>query len=264
MRRKLIEKLKSQTGASLSLALLLFLVCAAVGSVVLTAGTGAAGRLSRMAETDQRYYAVTSAAKFFNDLLENDETSVTLERIKTVKNTVTTTYKADGSIDGTPSKTEGDPDYSVRILVDEEEKEISDLGVISQLALSLYGIDSGNEITVKPDEIWDKMRADSFESKTYTLQFKTEDEVFINTDVLFEYKEGKLTVTLTDEIGDSDHYALVISAEPVFTENTSVKTTETSSFEGLKETKRVTTTTTKTSVLKWDVTGIEKAVPGNE
>jgi len=262
MRRKLIEKLKSQTGASLSLALLLFLVCAAVGSVVLTAGTGAAGRLSRMAETDQRYYAVTSAARVFNDLLENDETAVTLERVKSVTDTVITKYNADGSIiDGYPSKTDGTPVYSARILVDEEETNISDLGVISQLALSLYGIDSGTTIDAT---IWEKGPTDTDEfPKTYTLQFQAEDAV-INTKVEFEYKQGKLTVTLTDEIDDSDHYALVISAEPVFTENTSVKTTETSSFEGQKETKRVTTTTTKTSVLKWDVTGIEKAVPSNE
>ena len=56
------KKLKSQNGASISFALLLFLVCAVLSSAVIVAGTAAAGRLSRLAEADQRYYAVTSAA----------------------------------------------------------------------------------------------------------------------------------------------------------------------------------------------------------
>ena len=56
------KKLKSQNGASISFALLLFLVCAVLSSAIIVAGTAAAGRLSRLAEADQRYYAVTSAA----------------------------------------------------------------------------------------------------------------------------------------------------------------------------------------------------------
>lgn len=57
------NKLKSQRGASLILALLLFLVCAVIGSIVLIAGTASAGRLSELTEADQRYYSVSSAAQ---------------------------------------------------------------------------------------------------------------------------------------------------------------------------------------------------------
>ena len=70
---KLKQKLKSQTGASITFALLLFLVCAVVGSAVLVAGTAAAGRMSKVAEMDQRYYAVNSAARLLVDLMERDE-----------------------------------------------------------------------------------------------------------------------------------------------------------------------------------------------
>ena len=70
---KLKQKLKSQTGASITFALLLFLVCAVVGSTVLVAGTAAAGRMSKVAEMDQRYYAVNSAARLLVDLMERDE-----------------------------------------------------------------------------------------------------------------------------------------------------------------------------------------------
>jgi len=70
------KKIQSRRGASLTYALLLFLVCAVVGSVVLTAGTAASGRLSQIAEMDQRYYSVNSAARLLVDMLENTEIRV--------------------------------------------------------------------------------------------------------------------------------------------------------------------------------------------
>ena len=87
---KLKQKLKSQTGASITFALLLFLVCAVVGSVVLTAGTAAAGRMSKIAEMDQRYYSVNSAAKLLTELIDGEERAVTI--IKTEKKNGATTY----------------------------------------------------------------------------------------------------------------------------------------------------------------------------
>ena len=73
---KLKQKLKSQTGASITFALLLFLVCAVVGSAVLVAGTAAAGRMSKIAEMDQRYYAVNSAARLLIETIENETITV--------------------------------------------------------------------------------------------------------------------------------------------------------------------------------------------
>ncbi|MCR5825457.1 MAG: hypothetical protein K6G54_02695, partial [Oscillospiraceae bacterium] len=61
--RHVTRKLHSRRGASITFALLLFLVCAVVGAVVLTAGTASSGRVSELAEMDRRYYAVTSAAE---------------------------------------------------------------------------------------------------------------------------------------------------------------------------------------------------------
>ena len=86
---KLKQKLKSQTGASITFALLLFLVCAVVGSAVLVAGTAAAGRMSKIAEMDQRYYAVNSAARLI------------IEQIDGKDNTMTIVKQVDGS-SGTP------------------------------------------------------------------------------------------------------------------------------------------------------------------
>ena len=70
---RLQNKLKSQSGASITYALLLFLVCAVVSSVILAAGTAASGRISQAVETDRRYYAVTSAARLLKDVYEEYE-----------------------------------------------------------------------------------------------------------------------------------------------------------------------------------------------
>ena len=68
--------IRSRSGASLSMALLLFLVCAVIGAVVLTAGTAAAGRVSRLAEMDQRYYSVSSAAQLLAEELSGKTVTV--------------------------------------------------------------------------------------------------------------------------------------------------------------------------------------------
>lgn len=92
------QKLESQRGASITFALLLFLVCAVVSSVVIVAGTAAAGRMSQIAEMDQRYYAVTSAAELLKDALDGN--AVTVEK--------TTVTQVTLDQDGNPVETGGE------------------------------------------------------------------------------------------------------------------------------------------------------------
>ncbi len=80
MGRMISKKLRSSKGASLTFALLAFLVCAVISAVLLASASAASGRLSNLAESDQRYYAVTSAAQLFCDTLEGQE--FTIERTK--------------------------------------------------------------------------------------------------------------------------------------------------------------------------------------
>ena len=84
--RKLSQKLRSRRGASITFALLLFLVCAVVSSVVIVAATTASGRLSQLARMDQRYYAVNSAAELLCDVFtgsaDSPAPSVTVTRDK--------------------------------------------------------------------------------------------------------------------------------------------------------------------------------------
>lgn len=91
--RTLKRKLNSQRGASLTFALLLFLVCAVVGSAVLVAGTAAAGRMSKIAEMDQRYYSVNSAARLLIELMDGEEATIVKTVTKDGKGSTATTYK---------------------------------------------------------------------------------------------------------------------------------------------------------------------------
>ena len=83
------RKLRSRRGASITFALLLFLVCAVLSSVIIVAASTASGRMSKLAETDRRYYAVTSAAELMKDLLKQPvsivkRTETTIVQNKTV------------------------------------------------------------------------------------------------------------------------------------------------------------------------------------
>lgn len=92
---------RSERGASITFALLLFLVCAVVGSVVLTAGTAASGRLSKLAEMDRRYYCVTSAASLLRECLDGQTVVVT--KTAEQKNAVTVAYV--NGVAGAPAST---------------------------------------------------------------------------------------------------------------------------------------------------------------
>ena len=79
MKRNVLRKLRSNEGASLTFAILLFLVCAVIGSIVLTAGTIASGRLVEKADMDQRYYHVVSTADFLKETLDKKEVVIIRE-----------------------------------------------------------------------------------------------------------------------------------------------------------------------------------------
>lgn len=92
---RILAKLRSQRGASILFALLFFIVCAVIGSMVLAAGAAAAGRLADMEKMDQRYFAVTSAAKVLEHQL-NDPSAVVTRRKVEDPDTSTEVWTVDG------------------------------------------------------------------------------------------------------------------------------------------------------------------------
>ena len=69
----LVNRIKSESGATILIALLFFLLCAVAGSVVLAAGTSASGRISGLVEKEQSFYSVSSAAKMLSAEIEGQE-----------------------------------------------------------------------------------------------------------------------------------------------------------------------------------------------
>lgn len=67
------NRIHSNSGATILLALLFFLLCSLAGSVILTAGSAASGRISGLQETEQSFYSVTSAAQVLKEEIEGQE-----------------------------------------------------------------------------------------------------------------------------------------------------------------------------------------------
>ncbi len=77
--KKLSAKLNNRRGASILMALLLFLICALAGAAALTAAGSNIGRYSYLEEDQQQYLAVSSAAKLFREQLDGLEASADFE-----------------------------------------------------------------------------------------------------------------------------------------------------------------------------------------
>ncbi len=72
---RLVRKLRSETGATLMLALLLFIMCTVAGTVILAAGTATAGRAANgasgsLSQADQDMYTMASAVKVLRRQIE--------------------------------------------------------------------------------------------------------------------------------------------------------------------------------------------------
>lgn len=85
MLRAITHKLTSKRGASLSMALMLLLVCTTVAGVALTAATVVAGRQAKTKDIDKSYYNVTSAAKlYWDEMGKSDSLVVNVDRVCTI------------------------------------------------------------------------------------------------------------------------------------------------------------------------------------
>ena len=238
--KRTLNKLNNRRGASISIALLLLLVCAVIGSVVLTAGVAAAGRYSELAKSDRRFYCVDSAVAARTNIIENEHPSVSL--LRSDETTTVTVIGADGS-------------RSVR----------------STSVITAYGADSAPaEPTVFDElarEIWigrGAVDGDVYENGAADASFEFEREFAVipesggsaidgmRADVtLSADRSGRLTVTVSSGEGD-DRYTVVMTFKAdcgtvLSTENRSANTTYgNDSDDDTVETSVVAQTTRKT------------------
>lgn len=121
-----MNKFRDERGASMSVALLLFLVCAVVASIIIAAGSTAAGRISNLAKSDQLYYSLTSAAQLVRDELDNEGAGQPV--------TVEVAYEHD---EGSTEEFDPSSDSLDVTLFLDGSKESGNLSVIEQATLCL-------------------------------------------------------------------------------------------------------------------------------
>ena len=81
-RPRVYTVLGSETGASLVAAILFFVLCGVGASVILAAASASAGKMQRLPETDQKRFAVESAATFLRDEMRDSQNKITITDVK--------------------------------------------------------------------------------------------------------------------------------------------------------------------------------------
>lgn len=292
MKRKPNNVLRSRTGASITFALLLFLVCAVVGALVLTAGSAAAGRVSNLAQSDQRYYSVSSAAGLLAQELSGKTVKIVQERAVTTE--VTTSYKVDLGSTGsvvTPvgeSTTTREASYKTKVndfLITNDLSSYDpnlDVGgtalsaeaqasfLNARTAILLFGKDGGEIMCCNDRAMRASMKKGSEQSGELALYHsisEADDEADDQLTVTGKYyvqSDGTMIFTLTNQGDANERYSLRITLTPTINETQSDKTTEDTSRSytdnGYTETVTTVTTTVKTSEITWAVSSVEKVV----
>ena len=271
-----MKKLKSQNGASISFALLLFLVCATAGAVVLAAGTAAAGRLSQMVNMDKRYYSASSAAALLAKEIEGKKVTIVRSRVEKV--TKITTYNESGT------QTDQEEKYKLKYeTIVNELKEVKDIPEASDRPDS-----EGNSTEIFWTSFLTKQacylmfedgncNTDAALNRSFGLSSAKEPMQLTLTGVGESLAALNITGTATlnidgsieFEIGstvDKDTYTLILRLNPVINESSSSSmTSDPPSYSygaggGFTETLTTTETTTITSTISWDVESIQKKV----
>ena len=188
------NKIKSQKGASITFALLLFLVCAVISGVVVVAATTAAGRMSQQDEMDERYYAVTAAAKRLNDIFDGTKVTVKYD-IK-----------------------EGEPDFDSITVTDSNDNSVGNSTVLFKASKDVVqGVLFGDKASViEPDAI---TITDDASKITCTVNRK------MNVDGRMEYTISALKTT---DVSKSGTYTVVV----IFSPNLSAPVTDVPDSKG--------------------------------
>ena len=92
MKKTILAKLKSESGASLMAALLFFIMCATVGSIILAAATASSGRLAGLKRNEQDHYAVNSAADLFSEILKDKKVILRISARTNSEGSTTVSY----------------------------------------------------------------------------------------------------------------------------------------------------------------------------
>jgi|GEM_PF-2489935 len=142
------QKLQGRRGASILLALMFFLICAAIGAIVLTAAFSNAGRMSHMRDDQTAHLSVSSAAKLVRaelaDMQFVGEYAEVTDEYTGVVDTITDTFALDTTVSAATSLTD---------LVKEMAKDIYD-GTASAPITGTFTITPNSTVMeLKPVEV---------------------------------------------------------------------------------------------------------------
>ena len=223
--RTIKKKLNSQRGASLTFALLLFLVCAVIGSVVLVAGTAASGRLAGLADYEQRFYAVNSAAELLAEEITAGKTTVTMTR--TTKTPITKTYDKDLLLIREEQDLENITyTYSeLQILASVNEAGSSFHGVgnatkklLEDLATKLIKETGKEEEEREPEDIWNSIPT---QTASYEYSISANDKPALAVDIEADMTifgagsdrfSAELALDITNNVGDQKYCVHMVFA----------------------------------------------------
>ena len=224
------RKLRSNAGASLSIALLLFLVCSILGVVVLTAASAAAGRMavgsasggqSSLADMDQRYYSVTSAARLLAKELGGKK--VKIEETRT----------ANSSIPLEDAKKE------ITVGIDDKDKDAACKDFLEKLAGTWYGENSlsGKSFSLAVSDSDEESGLDSLSVEgTYSMT-----------------TDGSLTLDIQNSGEGAENYLLTLTFTPTIKEWAESSWQDDDSVQWTKHTD-----------IQWELTGIRGRENGGQ
>lgn len=282
LRGRISAKLRSDRGASLSFALLLFLVCTVIGSVVLAAGTASAGRMSQLGESDQRYYSVASAAQLLAKELTDKEVRIKRECVettttpytisddaetlvpdvdhtKTYKYIYTTTLqKKDGDIIATKTKEYAD---SAEQTGEPFYNDVTAGSFLSERAVHLlFGTDGTCNNTAAMGKSFSS--STTVEEGSFTMEHTVHGDILKITGKYRMNADGTIVLTLWDKDGKDQSFSLVLTLQPEFVENTTTysETKPPKPVDAASKyyTSEETKTTVKESTAVWKLGSITK------
>ena len=267
-KRLLYRKILSNRGASLMMALLLFLVCTVAGTVVLTAATAASGRASDFGEMEQRYFSVTSAAR----LLAKEYDGKTVTIIRSSEEVTRIEYQNDGTSSPPSDITQK---YALYISSDNRIVFSSEVGSSESFKLPDSSLFTGRAVHLLFGDNHEcespKAFGSSFNKSPYTSSSDTGTITLYHTSDSLESSEksalaingkyrldtdGYFYITVENSSDNISTYSIKITMMPIISEEEQETTVYSSDYNGNGLIEDEITTHSKTSNIKWKVSGI--------
>ena len=263
------KKIKSGRGASISFALFILLICAVVGSIVLKAATASAGRLSELAQSDRRYYSVSSAAELIAKALDGEEVTISGKDVTVTTTTVTYEIEDENVTKTVATETNDSPagdDPEPKIEQSGDDNTLLSLATreivfLGNVPATYFWSSSYNPGSISNHDIEDFVLSHG------------EDETLADLKVDIEVKitDGRLHMILKNQTAPEDTavYTVELFFTPSFnTESSKSSTTETTLTNITKpegepateftEITTLTETLTKTTTVSWTLSEIKK------